>query len=73
MKKNISQNYNSLIGKTKKEVLGELGEEFNYYPDKVWSYVLKKYWWGKKWILYIEFDKEDKVIAKFTALRYGKI
>jgi len=63
---------NCKIGMTKKEILDILGEEFNFYPDKVWSYVLKKSWWGRKRILIIEFDDDDKVISRYIVNRYGK-
>lgn len=42
MKRNDKQNYNYLIGMTKKEVLKELGDEFNYYPNQLWYYTVKK-------------------------------
>ncbi|WP_317231364.1 MULTISPECIES: hypothetical protein [Elizabethkingia] len=34
--------YNILIGKSKNEVIQELGEGFNYYPDNYWFYDMKR-------------------------------
>lgn len=61
-----------LIGKTKKEVLVELGDGFNFYKDREWTYLLKKNWWGRRTVLFIEFDQEDIVIAEYTISKYGK-
>lgn len=40
--KAIKKNTESFIGLSKKEVLEELGDEFNFYPDKEWIFLLKK-------------------------------
>lgn len=61
-----------LIGFTKKEVLETLGDEFNFYPDKEWVYTLRKYWWGRRIKLVLEFDNDDKVIAQYVKYSYGK-
>ncbi|WP_164474711.1 hypothetical protein [Elizabethkingia ursingii] len=50
--------YNILIGKSKNEVIQELGEGFNYYPDNYWFYDMKKSWWGKKTALLLIFGKD---------------
>ncbi|MFZ4928128.1 hypothetical protein [Chryseobacterium sp. Mn2064] len=68
MKKNTT-----FLGLTKKEILLKLGQEFNFYPDKKWSYVLKIFWYGKKKILYLTFDESDKVISQSIESKYGKI
>ncbi|AKH96433.1 hypothetical protein [Elizabethkingia anophelis] len=53
--------YNILIGKSKNEVIQELGEGFNYYPDNYWFYDMKKSWWGKKTALLLIFGKDRRV------------
>lgn len=63
MKKHHNKGDVHLIGLSKKEILQKLGDEFNFYPDKKWVYILKKYWWGKSKKLYIEFDENDVTIA----------
>ncbi|BFO67458.1 hypothetical protein [Chryseobacterium sp. KCF3-3] len=54
-------NYKHLLGKIKKDVLKELGDEFNYYSSNVWNYTLKTSFFGKKTILVLYFA-DDKVI-----------
>lgn len=61
-----------LKGLTKNEVLEKLGDEFNFYPDRKWVYTLKKYWWGKKQNLVLEFNDEDKVISQHIISTYAK-
>ncbi|MDX8569364.1 hypothetical protein OZ668_15290 [Elizabethkingia sp. HX XZB] len=56
--KNNTANYNNLLGKTKKEIIESLGEEFNYYPDNLWVYEIYRSWWGKKTVLLLNFDEE---------------
>lgn len=36
------------FGKSKKEIVAELGQEFNYYPERIRTFQIKKYWWGQK-------------------------
>lgn len=62
--------YNRVIGMTKKEILLELGEDFNYYPDDVWTYILRRSWLGRKTEL-ILFFSEDRVV-KFEILKTWK-
>lgn len=58
------------IGLTKKQILEKLGDQFNFYPDNEWRYTLKKYWWGRKKKLFLEFDKEEKVISQYIIYTY---
>ncbi|KIA90796.1 hypothetical protein OA86_01795 [Kaistella jeonii] len=62
----------SLIGKTKEEIIEELGDGFNFYPDNLWDYELGKNWWGTKKVLFLLF--EDKKVKKKTIRKvYGKV
>lgn len=63
----------SLLGLSKKELIQKIGEGFNFYPDKEWSYILKKSWYGKITVLYLEFDDNDIVIAQYIVSKYGKV
>ena len=68
----MKNTYNHLIGKTKKEVLEELGYEFNFYPSEVWSYILHTSWYGRKTVLLLFFDNEN--VKKIDIKKqYGKI
>ncbi|MGC4128925.1 MAG: hypothetical protein QM564_05050 [Bergeyella sp.] len=71
-KKSDNKKTVTFIGLSKKELLVRMGDDFNFYPDKVWTYVLKKYWWGHTRKLYLEFDEEDKVISQYTLYTYEK-
>ncbi|SFZ97039.1 hypothetical protein SAMN05216324_13511 [Chryseobacterium limigenitum] len=57
-----TQNYNDLIGKTREEIVKELGDGFNFYPSDLWTYNLKKNWLGRWVLLYIHF--EDNVVCR---------
>lgn len=61
----------SVIGKTKKDILIQLGDGFNFFPEEIWTYEIKKRWWGKRTILVIEFDK-NKVINAQVKTMYGR-
>ncbi|AQX07012.1 hypothetical protein BAX97_16070 [Elizabethkingia meningoseptica] len=55
--------YEYLLGKSKCEVIMELGDGFNFYPDNVWMYDLKKTWWGRKTVLSILFENNTVKIV----------
>lgn len=54
----MKSSYDHLIGKTKKEVIHEIGEEFNFYHAHLWTYSINRKWFYKNTILYIYFDGE---------------
>ena len=62
----------ALLGKTKDEIIDLLGDEFNFYPESIWHYVLSKTWYGRKKVLYIEFE-EGIVIHKSVITTYGRL
>lgn len=41
------EDYEFLLGRTKKEIILRLGIESNYYPKDIWSYILSR----KRWFL----------------------
>ena len=51
-----SSSYNSLLGKSKKEVLIFLGDAFNFFPSDKWIYFLSTDWFRRKKILVVHFD-----------------
>ncbi|WP_292009816.1 hypothetical protein [Chryseobacterium sp.] len=53
----MTKNYEYLIGKSKNEVLKELGDEFNFFPDEIWTYRLKTRWWKKDRTLFLFFQR----------------
>ncbi|ATC35805.1 hypothetical protein HZQ75_02025 [Elizabethkingia anophelis] len=53
--------YNILVGKTKNEVIKELGQEFNYYPDNYLFYDIKRGWLENKTALLWIFGKDRRV------------
>lgn len=66
--------HNNLLNKSKNEIIEEMGQEFNFYHQNVWIYILKISWFGRKKIMLL-FFKEKKVseikikyiYEKFTA------
>ncbi|WP_106915867.1 hypothetical protein [Chryseobacterium aurantiacum] len=63
-------NYQYLLGKKKKEILQELGDELNYHSSDVWSYILKTSLFGKKTILHLYF--EDGMVVKWDIIKTYK-
>lgn len=53
----MDRDYEKLVGKSKEEIIFELGFEFNYYPSDTWTYNIKKNWIGYKTILIIYFNE----------------
>lgn len=62
-------NYKHLLGKIKKEILEELGDELNYYSSDTWYYILKTSFFGKKTILRVYFAN-DRVVNWDIEKRY---
>ncbi len=61
-----------LLGFSKKEVAEELGHGFNFFPDDIWYYEIKKTWWGMKTVLFLIF-RNGKLQHKSIKKVYGKI
>jgi len=70
MENNFSDTGERLIGLSKKEIIIKLGDGSNFYPEKEWSYILKKYWYGRVKMLFLEFDENDIVTAQYTVLKF---
>lgn len=65
--------YHHLIGKSKKQILEELGQQFNYTPSNIWNYVLvTKGFFCKKKVLFLFFEY-DTVFRIKIKKGYGKI
>lgn len=47
-----------LIGLNKKEIISEMGEGYNFYPDNVWTYDIKRNFIGMRTVLIIFFWNE---------------
>lgn len=66
----MKDDYKNHIGKTKKEISKELGDDLNYYESNTWTYVLEKRWYGLKSVLIIFFDNNIvcaiKIIKTFN-------
>jgi hypothetical protein len=67
----VEIDYNYLVGKSKKEVLQEMGQEFNFWPSDVWTYTLSRIWIIKSKVLFVYF-KNDKVLEIKIKNYYGK-
>lgn len=71
----MKRDYHKLIGKTKQEVLSEIGFEFNHYPFDVWTYLVKTNWLGVKTFLIIYFyqNKVKEIKTKKSVNRIIKV
>ena len=73
MKKRLTASCEDLLTKTKKEVIQQLGQQFNYYPSSTWFYVIWSFCWWRHKVLYITYDQCEKVIAVKIVTKYGEI
>lgn len=64
--------YQYLVGKNKVDITLEFGDQFNFYPHTIWSFIIGKDWLGKKIYLIIYF-KGEKVCDVKIKKSYGKI
>lgn len=64
--------YQHLIGKSKIDILNELGDECNFYQSSIWTYIIKKEWFGRKKVLVISFDENTVSHVKIVTT-YGKV
>lgn len=61
-----NQQYDCLLNKTKYEVFSKLREgASNLFSDDLWIYDLKRSWWVKETILFIEFE-DNMIINSFV-------
>lgn len=56
------ESYSHLVGKSRNQIKQEMGDGFNFFKDRIWTYEIGKTWIGKRIILAITF-KEDKADA----------
>ena len=57
--------YQNLVGKSKQDVIRELGDEFNYFPACVWTYKLKTgFIFKKKLFIYFQEEEVKKIKIK---------
>lgn len=62
----------SFKGMSKQEIIKELGDSFNFFPDDILYYELSKNWFGLKKVLCIVFEN-DRVLFQCIKKTYGKI
>lgn len=60
--------YLHLLGKTKNEILLEMGNECNHYPGTVWTYQLKRNWLGRRRMLVLYFSED---LVEHFEIRYS--
>lgn len=64
--------YDYILKQDKEQVLELLGQEFNFYPSDIWTYILKTGNFWKKTVMFIFFENE-KVFKIEIKVIYGKI
>ncbi|SIP86329.1 hypothetical protein SAMN05880574_10150 [Chryseobacterium sp. RU37D] len=67
--------YSHLMGKTRREIVKEIGgtfNGFNYFRSKTWTYEVGKTWLGKRIILSLTFKDErvSEIILLKSFRRY---
>ncbi|ANF52791.1 hypothetical protein A0O34_20735 [Chryseobacterium glaciei] len=65
------ENFSHLLGKSRNEIIKELGDGFNYFNNEIWTYEVGKTWFGRKIILSLTF-KEEKVSELNLIKRFGR-
>lgn len=58
------EKYQYLIGLSKKQIIIEMGDEFNFYPSQVWFYKIKRDWIGRNWTLLLYFENDNVINIK---------
>ncbi|MEI7488460.1 MAG: hypothetical protein WCJ72_13835 [Chryseobacterium sp.] len=69
------ENFNHLMGKSRHEIMQELGNGFNYFNSEIWTYEVVKTWFGRKIILSLTFKadfKDEKVSELNLTKRFGR-
>ncbi|MDV3778010.1 hypothetical protein CMU25_17370 [Elizabethkingia anophelis] len=69
MKKRTTS-YDYLLGKSRNEVLEELGDGFNFYPEIFWAYQLEEKWWGRKRVLLLLFEEDKDQVMRIKIVDY---
>jgi len=60
------------LGMTKENLILKMGDGFNFYPDRVWTYLVKVGFLRKKTYLVIFFENDIVIQVKFKK-KYGNI
>ncbi|KXH83414.1 hypothetical protein [Chryseobacterium kwangjuense] len=68
----MKNKYLHLLGMTKKELILSIGDEFNFYPDSIWIYLVHTSFLGRKTFLMIRFENES-VTGVEIKRTYGKL
>ncbi|RNA62230.1 hypothetical protein D1631_09940 [Chryseobacterium nematophagum] len=61
------EDFNNLLGKSRHEIKGEIGDGFNYFMNPVWTYEVERTWFGRRTILMVTFD--DEVVSEIDLLK----
>lgn len=65
------ENFNHLLGKSRNEIIKELGDGFNYFNNEIWTYEVGKAWFFRKIILSLIFKDENVSEIKLSKV-FGK-
>lgn len=64
----MKNDFQCLIGKNKKKMITELGQEFNFYPSTIWPYILHANCLERKTVLIIFFENE--IVKEINIKKY---
>ncbi|MFP3590509.1 hypothetical protein [Chryseobacterium sp. SIMBA_038] len=65
------ENFNHLLGKSRNEIIQELGHGFNYFNNEIWTYEVGKALFFRKIILSLTFKNENVSEIKLSKV-FGK-
>jgi hypothetical protein len=66
----MREKFKYLLGKTRREIIEEIGDGFNFEKNEVWTYEVGKTWLGRRIILCIKFKgKNASEITFFKSFR----
>ncbi|WP_345988948.1 hypothetical protein AAEU33_16645 [Chryseobacterium sp. Chry.R1] len=66
----MKEKFKHLLGKTRREIVEEIGDGFNFPHNEIWTYEVGKTWIGRRIILSIRFkNKKASEIAFYKSFK----
>lgn len=62
------ENFSHLLGKTRNEIKKEMGDGFNYFNNRTWTYEVGTAWLRRKIVLSLIFEDENVAEIKLDKI-----